>query len=329
MCTIKVDMVKCRQEAACLDSLMSSLSQMDDRVCKVKDSLAIKYMGGMAGVLNLASAQIAREQKELQKLQECLEEILGFYSRSERIILSYPNGDPAFDEDGSYGGNQSDSLRSFKGDKHEELSELVRKYYPGYTDQDIEKYLKKLESEGCGYVALINTIFRQYVGREAEFEQTFGFAMYDRNGELNYDLMVTDFYAAADNHDRFLFWDVIDPFEDRSAAVGSGTTRESREYRWEMYLGDHGVNVDVRNVEVTADNYENLARSGDIIVGVYPCILYDQSGREVVNIDGGHAMTVTGVTEDGMLRVSSWGKEYYIKPEDAAYGRVQFQQVCY
>lgn len=329
MSAIKVDMIKCRQEAACLDGLESSLSRLDDRVREVKRSLAIRYMGGMAGVLNLASAQIALEQKELQKLQECLNEILESYLRSERIIRSYPNGNPAFDEDGSYGGNQSDPLLAFKGEKHEELSWIVRTYYPGYTDQEIEKYLRKLESEGCGYVALINTVFRQYVGREAEFERTFGFAMYDSDGELNYDLMVTDFYAAADNHDRFLFWDVIDPFEDRSSTVGSGTTRESREYRWEMYLEDHGINVNVRNVEVTAENYERLAREGDLIVGVHPCILYDRRGRKAVNLDGGHAMTVTGVTEDGMLRVSSWGREYYIKPEDTVYSRVQFQQVCY
>ena len=33
-------------------------------------------------------------------------------------------------------------------------------------------------------------------------------------------------------------------------------------------------------------------------------------------IDGGHAMTVTGVTDDGKLIVSSWGNQYYIDPDE-------------
>lgn len=35
-------------------------------------------------------------------------------------------------------------------------------------------------------------------------------------------------------------------------------------------------------------------------------------------IEGGHAMSVTGVTSDGRMIVSSWGEKYYIAPyEDA------------
>ena len=33
-------------------------------------------------------------------------------------------------------------------------------------------------------------------------------------------------------------------------------------------------------------------------------------------IPGGHAITVTGVTDDGKWIVSSWGKKYYIDPNE-------------
>lgn len=124
-------------------------------------------------------------------------------------------------------------------------------------------------------------------------------------------------------------WDDVDESEDESTTKGNGTTRESREYRWEKYLKDRGVDVDVKNVDVTLDNYNEVAVKGDLVVGVSPCILYDSSGKKVVNQDGGHAMTVTGITDDGMYKVSSWGKEYYIKPDDSVYDRMQFQQIIY
>ncbi len=34
-------------------------------------------------------------------------------------------------------------------------------------------------------------------------------------------------------------------------------------------------------------------------------------------MDGGHAMVVTGLTDDGRIQVSSWGELYYISPEDS------------
>ena len=36
-------------------------------------------------------------------------------------------------------------------------------------------------------------------------------------------------------------------------------------------------------------------------------------------MDGGHAMMVTGLTDDGRIEVSSWGERYYITPDDSDY----------
>lgn len=235
-----------------------------------------------------------------------------------------------FDDEGQYGGDQGAPAAS-KGEDRRRLTQIIQRYYPNLkSEEQIDAYLRKLNSEGCGYVALINTIFDQYIGREEEFEKTFGFPMY-RDGELNYNELLVDFYSATDNHKKDSSGkDYIDANEDPSATKGKGTTLNKREYRWEMYLEDHGVKVDVKNeVNITQENFDTYKNEGGVIVRIEYDYMYwrDENGNMVRGyLDGGHAMTVTGFTEDGMLIVSSWGKEYYIYPD--ANG-IKYQVVSY
>ncbi|MCI8508887.1 MAG: hypothetical protein HFJ06_10040 [Lachnospiraceae bacterium] len=331
MSVFSVEPIKLSKEAENLQSITSVLNGNKESLEKIRQSLILSGSAGnsVKNSLKLTSEEMENIIKSIKSAKKVLSEISSNYINTEKIISNQniEQGNPAFDDEGSYGGNQSNPVT-----KSEELADIVRKYYPDFTDKEVEDYLKKLESEGCGYVAMSNTIFAQFVGKEKEFEKTFGFPMYDKNGDLNYDAMVTDFYAATDNHNEkgWIFKrDVIDESEDKSATEGWGTTRETREYRWEKYMEDHGIDADVKNVKVTPENYDEVASKGDIVVGVQPCILYDESGNKAVDIDGGHAMTVTGKTDDGMYRVSSWGEEYYIKPGDSVYDRMQFQQIIY
>lgn len=235
-----------------------------------------------------------------------------------------------FDDEGQYGGNQG-SPKSRKGAEQNALYDIVRQYYPDYTDKELEAFMKKLNSEGCGYVAVINTIFAAYEGREKEFEKTFGFPMYGNNGDLNYDRLLVDFYSATDNHKKGLFGsDTIDNKEDISKAdkenpsynyrtdvTGGGSSQDSREYRTHLYLDQKGVNVDIRNnYPLTPKKFPKIANDGYIIVSFHNGNLLNEDGSVYQVIDGGHAMVVTGVTEDGRYIVSSWGKKFYIDPTD-------------
>ena len=77
------------------------------------------------------------------------------------------------------------------------------------------------------------------------------------------------------------------------------------------------------NVKVTVDNYHEYAKKGQVIISTRPLNLWkrkaDGSYMLVDTRDGGHAMTVTGVTEDGRFIVSSWGETYYLNPDLSVY----------
>ena len=85
-----------------------------------------------------------------------------------------------------------------------------------------------------------------------------------------------------------------------------------------MYLDKHGVSATVdTNQSVTVDNYRQLIEDGKYVTISYRYgNLYNEDGTVGQYIDGGHAMVVTGVTNDGKYIVSSWGKRYYIDPEE-------------
>jgi len=218
-----------------------------------------------------------------------------------------------FNGRGQYGGDQSDPINHFK-----DMAPVIRRYFPNMSDKEIKGMLKVIQDSGCGYVALCNTLFDQYIGREDEFYETFGIPMMV-NGEFNYDALIADFAASTrKDFDDFL-------------PVG-GTDPAQREMYWERYLDDRGVKVDVKFTDavVTIDNYYSYAKDGLIIIAVNPTIIYDEKGRRIEC--GGHAMTITGV-KDGKFTVSSWGHEYYLDPKDIPKNGdgkfVQFQQVIF
>ncbi|BCN31499.1 hypothetical protein [Anaeromicropila herbilytica] len=257
------------------------------------------------------------------KYDSCEESILDYYGLIENNIQANKDGRVVtFGVEGEYGGNQGGPAKRAKDD--DTLIDIVKKYFPNMSKDEIEDYLEKLNSEGCGYVAMVNTLFKNYEGREEEFEKKFGFPMctVDKGGEkhLNFEYLITDYYAATDNHNQksflFFYWDHMDNDEDQSNTKGDGTTMDSREYRWEMYMKDHGIDVDVQSdVQITLENYSEYSKKVDIIIAIRPITLENELGDIVRNDAGGHAMTVTGITDDLRFIVSSWGRKYYVNPE--------------
>lgn len=268
-----------------------------------------------------------------ERLGELYEDISDWWADMTTITPTEINN-TVFDPDnpGYYGGNQM----IFEGiepnsDKWVEMYEIFRSNNPDIelTDAEFQNYLEKLTSEGCGYVAICNTIFEQYEGRADEFEATFGYPMYDTNGNLNYAALEMDMYSQMDNRNAlgilnyFSDYDIDDDgsifdYDYWNDNSGNGTDPFDREYYLEQFMSEHGVDVNVTPYAyVTVNNYDNIIASGnDVVVSFHDGNLYNMDGTFNQTIDGGHAMTVTGVTEDGMFIVSSWGNQYLINPSE-------------
>nr|MCR4647912.1 hypothetical protein [Lachnospiraceae bacterium] len=125
-------------------------------------------------------------------------------------------------------------------------ADIVRKYHKDFTDDEVKKCLHMLRTEGCGYAALVNTVFLRFFGEEEQFQKIFGYPMYTSDGKLNFDDLLVDFYCATDNHYGLFGFDLVDKKEDEKYEKGYGTTLESSEWRFETYMKKHGVSVDVR-----------------------------------------------------------------------------------
>lgn len=98
--------------------------------------------------------------------------------------ISYEINSCVFDEKGSYGAMQRRPkdipVESAEGKR---LRDMIARYHPNYNETQMDAFLKKLSSEGCGYVAVLNAVFAHFEGKEDEFEQKIGFPMYGTTSE--------------------------------------------------------------------------------------------------------------------------------------------------
>lgn len=105
-----------------------------------------------------------------------------------------------FDGDGMYGGDQG----YFKT-VDDDFCDWVREH-PGFedmTNDEIKAMMNKFAASGCNWTAAGNMIFAEFYGREEEFENLFGFPMYDESGEFNYGMLISDMFLTT--HGMYYF----------------------------------------------------------------------------------------------------------------------------
>lgn len=225
------------------------------------------------------------------------------YKEVKKYLYKLRNPSYIHTDGGHYGGDQGSAFNKCWRGEGTEIEEMVRQYFPNYSEGQILDLLNEMNNEGCNYMAWVNTIFGQYIGREKDFEEDFGFPMYDEYGYPNWDLVMVDFYCA----------------EGEIDGKERGLNKKTSEKRWEHYMRSKGIKVDIVNINVTVDTFEELSKQGEIVVAISPLRLRDKNGKLVDKRKGGHAMVVTGVeiiNGKKMYKVSSWGDAYYIDPDD-------------
>ena len=123
-------------------------------------------------------------------------------------------------------------------------------------------------------------------------------------------------------------FDFVDRNEDAKYENGYGTTIDSTEWRFETYMKKHGIKVSLKPIRAKPETLSKLLEKGPVMVSVRPNVLYDINGKKTYESKAGHTMSVTGALDNGLIRVSSWGKEYYIK--HGSYSAYEYyQQVIY
>lgn len=249
-------------------------------------------------------------------------------------INGYEIDSIVFDDKGSFGGDQG-AAQKLKNNSEErkQIESIIRrnlKDCDGSDNINLANYLNKLNSEGCGYVALANTIFVYYQGKEKDFEQAFGYAMYNKNGDLNYNLLIADVYSSMDNRKNGVYnkyddynsdkdgeYDTYNPWNDKS---GQGSNPENYQNYLNSFMSKRGIDSEVAKLESNTMTIEILKKYTDsgnsVLLGYYNGNIYKENGEIQQYIDGGHGMIVTGITYDGKYIVSSWGEKYIIDPNE-------------
>jgi len=256
------------------------------------------------------------------------------FFKDDNKVPSYEVDSIVFDDDGSYGGNQGAArFLDENSEEREKIEEIIKRNLADCdipNDMNFSKYLQKMNTEGCGYVALANSVFVYYQGREQDFENAFGYSMYNKKGDLNYNLLIADIYSSMDNrsggkYDKYADYNSAidgdkenyDPWNDAS---GRGSDPDNYQEYLDSFMFDKGVNskvtflgTDTMNADELKDHTTNRE---SVLLGFFDGNIYYENGKVAQYIDGGHGMIVTGITEDGKYIVSSWGGKYIIDPKD-------------
>ena len=234
--------------------------------------------------LRTASTQIERRGTAMRAMHGSLEKILALYQQTEQALSeikpgtqpveglmgAYDQTTKTFDDDpsnGTYGADQGDMANNesgfgflwFRWNENEELFDFIRDYdqYQDYSKWDIAKLMDKINSEGCGYAAVVNNLFVEFDGHEEEFEEIFGFPMYNEDGEANYNYLLVDFYANTD--DKYFLNDSLGEdslVNDVILSYLGGREEEFREKYGHYPVTENGKIID-EAVQAILDEYQD------------------------------------------------------------------------
>jgi hypothetical protein len=203
-------------------------------------------------------------------------------------------------ESSQYGGNQGDfgGSRGAKLLDDRNIQAVFNKYYPNATDEEKLAFMQKVNDTGCGNVAMTNIAFTKFCGDEEGFINTFGYPMY----EVSYEFTSEGKVPTIDYNYEPLILDVFSYMNKKSDIASStraanGTSPWGQNQMTDYFKKEYGVVL------------ENLPQEC-VYIGERGYTLYNMDGSVYYENGGGHAMVITGHTEDGTPIVSSWGDKF-------------------
>ena len=195
-----------------------------------------------------------------------------------------------------YGGNQEDFCVGNNAYllEDENINALLDKFFPNATDEEKLAYLGSIGPHGCGYVAVANIAFKMMEGYEEEFQNNFGYPMYNivlKDGNVsvdyNYETLTLELYSELNARGRTIQ-------EATEYARGMYSDDMFLEYYLESKYHIYDYNKDSKVIKINAyDNYFMIAEDGSACIGT-----------------SGHGIIITEKTEDGKVYISSYGEKY-------------------
>ncbi|MCF0114706.1 MAG: hypothetical protein HUJ56_05080 [Erysipelotrichaceae bacterium] len=306
------------------DSIAHRITSADIELSTLLLTFDVSTEATLALKGKLKAQQRYNTNQTAKKVRDSLDTVVGYYGLREDtnseafdgLVLSALNGLIAgntrkyniFENEDKYGGAQG----QLKDDYYKcpvaylwnkitnvdnEMSDFIRDHegYENLSDYQIWELVNKINSEGCGYVALVNTLFWEFSGNEEEFEEMYGFPMKDKDGNYNFDKMLVDIYCKTDDkyflnedngksayvtkiyHDyednpgEFekvygaklcnpptdeMINSILDKVDDDViTSEQKGTTYYDQENRMKAYLNDKGINANV-----DCHHYDTMSR---------------------------------------------------------------------
>ena len=252
-----------------------------------------------------------------------------------------------------YGCNQNpfSHIKETDPEYYEYLRKAMKEQY-GFTDEEIDYFMDRVdESATCTYARSVNDVIYAYKDRPDLFEETFGYPLYIENSNgkmvLNTTQLLADYIITSCTHctSRKTFveykdgkyilnfdksvgvfgdlqgWDDVNGFFDAKTK----NSKVPLNYKIEELCNEEsGLTPDQLKTLI-----EEKLRNGDCVsLGMCPrgkgafstggadtVPFYDTESGAMYPMGGGHWITVTEVTDEGII-VDSWGMRCLIRNED-------------
>ena len=97
------------------------------------------------------------------------------------------------------------------------------------------------------------------------------------------------------------------------------------DFIYEQEVDSNAFFKETKPIAPTVENYDKLKKEGEVYLSAKSgSVFYPVDNKEnIQELEGGHIVTITGVTNDGRFIVSTWGDQYTIAPEDIEGGSIQ------
>ena len=305
--------------SASLSEIADLYFQADRNTEKVGDGAEEQPRNGGSGIFEGSFIiDISILTRVIQKLVEEIYDIIRKqYEEVKKIISDATTIDPVeidnimFNDDADshkvYGSNQGAPAGESRARQQELYDIYLRNGGEPKNTTEFQRYLSEMNQHGCGYAALANTMMgymlETYSGRESEFEREFGYPLMV-DGHPNYEAVIVDLYSHG------------------GRAGGTSVSAITARDLAQEYAQAHNIPIHREVTDgVTPQNVdERLRRGEDVTIHYFDGVIHPYDNPAEDHPINAHAMTITGVTEDGKYIVSSWGNKYILDPNEVSTG---------